>query len=352
VGVETIKWVGGALRIIDQTKLPTELAYLDCRDVPTVAEAIQSLRVRGAPAIGIAAAYGVLLAALGDVEDPQESVAQAIEQLAKTRPTAVNLFWALQRMRGAATRAVPGSPDELRAVLLAEANAILEEDRTVCRRMGQHGAELLWDGMAVLTHCNAGALATGGIGTALGVIYAACQQGKNVRVFADETRPLLQGSRLTAWELMQNGIDVTVICDSMAAVLMKQGRVDAVIVGADRIAANGDVANKIGTYGLSVLAKAHKLPFYVVAPTSTVDLSIARGEDIPIEERRSEEVTCGFGRCTAPEGVKIFNPAFDVTPNALVTAIISEQGVAGAPYAEKLARWKHWASTTSNKEGI
>lgn len=339
------------LRIIDQTKLPGRLVYLDCLDVETLAEAIETLRVRGAPAIGIAAAYGVVLAASTAAGDPFTSVAQAIERLSRTRPTAVNLFWALERMCGAVARAAEEAPRHLRSYLLAEAHAIFEEDDAVCRRMGAHGAELLKDGCSVLTHCNAGGLATGGFGTALGVIYAAQREGKRIHVFADETRPLLQGSRLTAWELARHGVDVTVICDSAAAVLMGQGVVDAVVVGADRITANGDVANKVGTYGLAVLARAHKVPFYVVAPTSTVDLDAAKAQDVPIEQRSPREITHGFGRWTAPRNVRVLNPAFDVTPGALVTAIISEKGVAGAPYAEKLARWKGRALTIHNEEG-
>ena len=350
LGVQTVKWTDGVLRIIDQTQLPGRLAYLECRDVFAVATAIEKLQVRGAPAIAVAAAYGVVLAALQDTGSPRDNAARAIERLKATRPTAVNLFWALKRMKKAAGAAAEVADHEFRSRLLAEAHAIYEEDRAVCRRLGEHGARLLRDGMTVLTHCNAGALATADFGTALGVIYAASQQGKRIRVFADETRPLLQGSRLTAWELVHNGIDVTVICDTAAAVLMQHGKVDVVLVGADRIAANGDTANKIGTYGLSVLAKAHNVPFYVAAPTSTLDLSIPRGNGIPIEERRPEEIVAGFGRRTAPIDAKAFNPAFDVTPNRLISAIISEEGVATAPYASKLARWKH-GSDHASKEG-
>jgi len=336
-----------AVRLIDQTRLPLELAYRDCRDVESVAEAIEMLRVRGAPAIGIAAAYGTALAARLAVDGPpsrfRASVRGAMERLATTRPTAVNLFWALDRMRRVLEVSAENSPATAADVLLAEADRIFEEDRTMCRRIGRHGAALLRDGDVVLTHCNAGGLATSDYGTALAVIYAAQEEGKRIRVFADETRPLLQGSRLTAWELMESGIDVTVICDNMAATVMRRGMVGCVIVGADRIARNGDVANKIGTYGLAVLAKEHGLPFYVAAPSSTLDLSLASGEEIPIEERTPEEVTEGFGRRTAPMEVRVFNPAFDVTPAAMVSAIISEEGIARPPFEPELIRWgKDW----------
>ncbi len=373
--VETILWTGDSVRIIDQTRLPTELIYLDCRDVETMAEAIESLRIRGAPAIGIAAAYGVVLG-VRDVSsgDSWEAFEQAlhssIDRLARTRPTAVNLFWALDRMRRKAEECLrqrtpaegeleswrrgklerslspsllltpsKGTVEAGKALLLEEAHRIFEEDRKICRVMGKKGATLLDDGMTVLTHCNAGGLATADFGTALGVIYAAQEAGKTIRVFADETRPLLQGARLTAWELMQSGIEVTLICDDMAAWVMQQGKVDAVLVGADRIAANGDAGNKIGTYGLAVLAKAHEIPFYVVAPVSTLDVSLDCGDQIPIEERKPEEVTCGFGRRTAPEGVHVVNPAFDVTPHRLVSAIISEKGIAREPYRRVLKKW-------------
>ncbi|MSS73353.1 MAG: S-methyl-5-thioribose-1-phosphate isomerase, partial [Candidatus Latescibacteria bacterium] len=327
---------------IDQTKLPTELAYMECRDVETVAEAIESLRVRGAPAIGVAAAYGVVVGAdeaLRQGGDFRAHVARSIERLARTRPTAVNLFWALDRMRKVLEQTAGQPAETLRRALLAEANIIFEEDRAVCRQIGQNGMELLRDGATVITHCNAGGLATADYGTALAVIYAATEAGKRVGVYADETRPLLQGSRLTAWELKQSGIDVTVICDNMAGTVMRQKGVDCVIVGADRIAANGDVANKIGTYGLAILAQAHGIPFYVAAPVSTIDIRLQGGEQIPIEERKAAEVTEGFGRRTAPEGVKVFNPAFDVTPHTLITAIISERGIARPPFEATLRAW-------------
>lgn len=340
--VKTIEWVDSTLRIIDQTKLPTELAYLDCRDVETVAEAIESLRVRGAPAIGVAAAYGVVVGAdeaLRQGGDFRGRVERAIERLARTRPTAVNLFWALDRMRQVLGRAEGQPAETVRHALLEEANVIFEADRKICRQIGQNGMALLRDGGTVITHCNAGGLATADYGTALALIYAAADAGKRVGVYADETRPLLQGARLTAWELKESGIDVTVICDNMAGTVMRHRQIDCVIVGADRIAANGDVANKIGTYGLSILARAHDIPFYVAAPVSTIDIGLSNGEQIPIEERKAVEITEGFGRRTAPDGVKVFNPAFDVTPNAFVTAIISERGIARAPFEPVLRSW-------------
>lgn len=331
----TLSWIGeldGQLRLIDQTRLPGELVYLDCRDVETVWEAIKSLRVRGAPAIGVAAAYGVCLGlqTVGDA-DPRAFFArldEVADYLATSRPTAVNLFWALGRMRNKARALGEGcSPREAREALLAEAQAIEAEDRQMCRAIGRHGAALLADGQGVLTHCNAGGLATSDYGTALAVFFAAHEAGKQLHVYADETRPLLQGARLTAWELRERGIDVTLICDSMAAQVMREGRVQAVVTGADRIAANGDTANKIGTYGVALLAAAHDIPFYVAAPTSTFDLALADGSQIPIEQRNPREVTHGFGRATAPEGVRVYNPAFDVTPARLIRAIICENGV-------------------------
>jgi len=330
----TLHWVGdidGHLRMIDQTLLPTLFVEIDCRNTEQVWEAIRSLRVRGAPAIGIAAAYGVCLGVQGPGDDEAtlfRRLDEAVSYLASSRPTAVNLFWALERQRKLAEslRGKVG-PIEIRRALLAEAHAILEEDRQMCRAIGRYGASLLNDGQGVLTHCNAGGLATADYGTALAVFFAAHEAGKVLRVYADETRPLLQGSRLTAWELQRRGIDVTVICDSMAAQVMREGRVHAVVVGADRIAANGDTANKIGTYGVAVLAAAHHIPFYVAAPSSTFDLSLPNGDGIPIEQRAPEEITEGFGRRTAPEDVKVYNPAFDVTPARLIRAIICEKGV-------------------------
>jgi len=332
---ETLSWIGGVdghLRLIDQTLLPLELVEIDCRDVETVWEAIKLLRVRGAPAIGIAAAYGVCLGVQQTVSGDESAFFARLEDtcdyLATSRPTAVNLFWALERMRQTA-ESLRGKkpPAELAVILLAEARAIHEEDRQMCREIGRLGAELLADGQGVLTHCNAGGLATSDYGTALAVFYAAAESGKRLHVYADETRPLLQGARLTAWELKQRGLRVTLICDSMAAEVMREERVSAVVVGADRIAANGDTANKIGTYGVALSAAAHGIPFYVAAPSSTFDLSIDSGDRIPIEERDPREITHGFGRQTAPDGIDVYNPAFDVTPASLITAIICERGI-------------------------
>jgi methylthioribose-1-phosphate isomerase len=331
---KTLDWIGGLdgyLRMIDQTRLPVELVEIDCRDIETVWEAIKVLRVRGAPAIGVAAAYGVCLGVQKVIGADEATFFQrlheAADYLATSRPTAVNLFWALERMKRAA-KGLRGRPTpEIAAALLEEARSIHEEDRQMCRAIGRHGAELLRDGQGVLTHCNAGGLATSDYGTALAVFYAAAEAGKTLHVFADETRPLLQGARLTAWELQQRGIDVTVICDNMAAQVMREGKVQAVVAGADRIAANGDTANKIGTYGVAILAAAHNIPFYIAAPSSTFDLSIASGDEIPIEQRDPREVTHGFGRQTVPEGVAVYNPAFDVTPADRIAAIICERGV-------------------------
>ncbi len=332
--LQTLHWLGGVdghLRMVDQTRLPVELVEIDCRDVEAVWEAIKTLRVRGAPAIGVAAAYGVCLGVQGAIGADEQTffrrLQETADRLATSRPTAVNLFWALERMKQAAQRFRGRPSAEIAAALLAEARTIHEEDRQMCRAIGRHGAALLRDGQGVLTHCNAGGLATSDYGTALAVFFAAAEAGKTLHVYADETRPLLQGARLTAWELQQRGIDVTLICDSMAAQVMREGRVQAVVTGADRIAANGDTANKIGTYGVAVLAAAHKIPFYIAAPSSTFDLKIQSGAEIPIEERDPREVTHGFGRQTAPEGVAVYNPAFDVTPAELIAAIICERGV-------------------------
>ena len=346
--IQTLKWKDDALVLLDQTALPSEVNYLTCREVETVASAIEDLKVRGAPAIGIAAAYGVVLGALKAVEDPpgnfRRQVGKAIARLERTRPTAVNLFWALERMRRILDAGAEQGNRELCGGLLEEAERIFADDRAICRRLGRHGAELLEDGQTALTHCNAGSLATADYGTALGVIYAALEQKKKIKVFADETRPLLQGARLTAWELKESGVDVTLICDSMAATVMRQKKVDCAIVGADRIAANGDVANKVGTYGLAVLAREHQIPFYVAAPVSTLDIALESGARIPIEERRGDEISDGFGMRTAPPGVRTYNPAFDVTPNDLVTAIISEKGIARPPYEPVL---RDWAGSTN-----
>jgi len=334
--VKTIEWLSdqNKVRFIDQTKLPGALDYVVTDDYQVICNAIKRLAVRGAPAIGVAGAYGVVIGA-GRIQqqDYGEFVAELrrrMEELRSVRPTAVNLAWAIDRMGRILDRYHDITP--LRRALLEEALRIHAEDEVMCRSIGEHGAKLLKDGMTVLTHCNAGSLATGGMGTALAPIYVAQEQRKKIKVFADETRPLLQGARLSAWELQANGVDVTLICDNMAAVVMRKGWVDAVLVGSDRIAANGDVANKIGTYTLALLAKHHGIPFYVAAPTSTVDPAISGGDRIPIEERSSEEVA-GFGGVrTAPPGIKTFNPAFDVTPHELVAAIITEQGVHRPPY--------------------
>ncbi len=333
----TLAWIGNAdsghLRLLDQTLLPTQIEYRDCRKVNDVWEAIRNLRVRGAPAIGIAAAYAIVLdlqrwKVPGDRESILFVLRKKADHLRTSRPTAVNLFWALDRMEARAQQLSPnGFHPECAAFMLAEACAIEEEDRQMCRAIGQIGAELIQAGHGILTHCNAGGLATADYGTALAAIFTAAEQGKRVHVFADETRPLLQGARLTAWELQQRGIDVTLICDSMAAQVMKEGRVQLVIVGADRIAANGDTANKIGTYGVALLAKAHNIPFYVAAPSSTFDLSLASGAAIPIEQRDPREITHGFGKQTAPDGISVYNPAFDVTPAELIAGIITEKGL-------------------------
>jgi methylthioribose-1-phosphate isomerase len=343
-GFETLRWVGqtdGHLVLLDQTRLPQEVCELECRTVEAVWEAIRALRVRGAPAIGIAAAYGVCLgiqvAAGGTRADAERRLADVCQFLAGSRPTAVNLFWALKRLRRAAAGVPATSPvEDLRARLLAEARAIHEEDRAMCHAIGRHGAELLRDGQGVLTHCNAGGLATSEYGTALAVLFTAQDQGKRLHVFVDETRPLLQGARLTAWELLRRGLQTTLICDSMAAHVMQAGKVAAVITGADRIAANGDTANKIGTYGLAVLAQAHGIPFYIAAPSSTFDLSMTDGSAIPIEERPAEEITQSFGRPIAPDGIDVFNPAFDVTPAHLIHTIITERGCISPVTAERI----------------
>jgi len=330
-----IAWTDEGIEILDQTLLPGREQYLVLDTVAAMAEAISQLRVRGAPLIGIAGAYGVALAARcdgrtsGGRDALLARVERAAHELVVTRPTAVNLRWAIERMLAVA-RATAGDEVELAAALEAEARAIHEEDREMCARIGRFGAAFVPDGATVLTHCNAGALATGGMGTALAPIYTAHAAGRAVRVIADETRPLLQGSRLTAWELSRAGIDVTVIADNMAASRLRRGDVSAIFVGADRIAANGDTANKIGTYPLALAARAHGVPFYVAAPRSTFDLAIATGEGIPIEERRAEEVVAWNGTRTAPQGVAAWNPAFDVTPAELVTGFITDAGVLSA----------------------
>jgi methylthioribose-1-phosphate isomerase len=342
----TIAWVGGPdgfVRLIDQTLLPTRLEYRDCRTVEEVWEAIRALRVRGAPAIGIAAAMGVVLGLQRCTDRSRGAYWRRLQEvtayLRGSRPTAVNLFWALDRMeRRVRGRTEELPPGELTRQLLDEALAIEEEDRQMCRSIGLAGAALIGEGQGVLTHCNAGGLATADYGTALAVIFAAAEQGRRFQVFVDETRPLLQGARLTAWELLQHGVDATLICDNMAAQVMKERRIDLVVVGADRIAANGDTANKIGTYGVALLARAHGIPFYVAAPSSTFDLSLPTGDAIPIEQRAPQEVTHGFGRQTAPDGVKVYNPAFDVTPAGLIAGIITAKGLIRPVTEENIRR--------------
>lgn len=340
----TIEWADGRIRMIDQTLLPTEFKQIYCDDIASVWEAIKSLRVRGAPAIGIAGALGAVLGIWDSTATTYDAFAaelkSATDYLATSRPTAVNLFWALDRINRTAAENARLEIPALKARLLAEAQEIIEEDKAMCRAIGQHGMALLDENDTILTHCNAGGLATSDYGTALAVMFSAHEAGKNIRVFADETRPLLQGARLTTWELMQAGIDVTLICDNMAAQVMKEGKIQCVIVGADRIAANGDTANKIGTYNVAILAEAHGIPFYVAAPTSTLDFALKTGDEIPIEQRAAAEVTEGFGKVTAPEGVKVYSPAFDVTPAALVSAIITEKGVARPPYMESLGAFR------------
>jgi methylthioribose-1-phosphate isomerase len=340
--VETLRWRAGRLEMIDQRVLPSQLRYLQYESAAAVADGIRSMVVRGAPAIGCAAAYGVALEALRLQHAAAPAFSAGLEAgfatLAASRPTAANLFWALARMRNAWQSLSGSTPPQIASMLLAEAHAVYAADIEANRRMGQHGAALIKDGARVLTHCNAGALATAGHGTALGVIRSAVEAGKKVSVFANETRPFLQGARLTAWELAQDNIPVTLIADSAAGFLMSRGEIDVVVVGADRIAANGDVANKIGTYSVAVLAQRHRIPFYVAAPLSTIDAAILSGADIPIEERSADEVR-GYGAVRwAPAQVAVRNPVFDVTPAALVTALITEKGVVAAPDAGNIRK--------------
>jgi methylthioribose-1-phosphate isomerase len=342
--VKTMRWVGdadGYLELLDQTLLPGKVQVMACHDVPAVWEAIQQLRVRGAPAIGVTAAYGLCLGlqqeGLSSPAALRGQLQQDADQLATSRPTAVNLFWALDRMRRVAADCQHEDPLRWREQLLAEARAIEQQDEQMCRAIGRHGASLLEDGQGVLTHCNAGGLATAGYGTALSLFFTAQDEGKSLQVYVGETRPLLQGARLTAWELTRRGIATTLICDSMAAQVMQEGKVQTVVTGADRIAANGDTANKIGTYSLAVLAGAHGIPFYVAAPTNTFDLALAEGGQIPIEQREAAEITHGFGHQTAPDDVQVYNPAFDVTPARLIRAIITERGIIEPVTAENVA---------------
>jgi len=337
--IETIQWIDGAVVMIDQRRLPLEEKYVTCRSFQEVATAIRDMTIRGAPAIGVAAAMGVALGVLHAAESGLDAQMEEIcATLAATRPTAVNLFWAIDRMKRVYA-SVAGQPiGEIRRRLVEEALLVREEDIAICRAIGRNGASLVPDRKTVLTHCNAGALATAGYGTALGVIRAAVEAGKRIDVFADETRPFLQGARLTVWELQQDGIPTTLITDNMAGHFLKSGRIGCVVVGADRIAANGDVANKVGTYSVAVLAKENGVPFFVAAPVSTLDLSLASGDAIPIEQRAAEEVTHVFGHRIAPEGTLVENPAFDVTPARYVGAIVTEKGVARAPYEESLKK--------------
>ncbi|MFZ0034518.1 MAG: S-methyl-5-thioribose-1-phosphate isomerase [Sedimentisphaerales bacterium] len=344
-----IKWIGGIdgfLELIDQRRLPGEFVRLQCRDIEQLYEAVKTLTVRGAPAIGVAGAYGLVLAAQKldtrcPMTDAVERLKKAADYLGSSRPTAANLSWALDRVKnkaeGFVTSQTKANLRELQELVLGEANAICQEDVDMCRRIGENGQKFIKDGAAVLTHCNAGALATAGQGTALSIIFEAHKKGKKFKVYVDETRPLLQGARLTAWELKQAGIDVVVICDNMAGWLMKQGKINAVITGADRIAANGDAANKIGTYSLSVLAREHGIPFYLAAPSSTFDLSIKSGDQIPIEQRAADEVRFLGDEKITPDGVDIYNPAFDVTDAKDITAIITERGIIEKPSPGKIA---------------
>ena len=346
--IKAIRWVGGIdglPELIDQRKLPAKFVKIRCTNIGQLHKAIKTLAVRGAPAIGVAAAYGMVLALqkqAGNIKNGLRTLAEAQKYLASSRPTAVNLFWAINRVRERAEESVADNPKvnikALREIVLKEANAICQEDIDMCRRIGKNGQKFIKHGDGILTHCNAGLLATAGQGTALSVIFEAKKKSKKFRVYADETRPLLQGARLTAWELKQAGINVTVICDNMAGWLMKQGKINLVITGADRIAANGDTANKIGTYNLSILAKEHRIPFYIAAPSSTFDLSIKDGSKIPIEQRNAEEVRCIGGRRILPKNVDVFNPAFDVTDGCNITAIITEKGVIEKPTRKKIIR--------------
>jgi len=333
--IETIEWTLEGVVMIDQTRLPRETSFVTCRTYTDVADAIRNMIIRGAPAIGVAAAMGVALGALQS-DNLESDIPVICETLAKTRPTAVNLFWAIDRMRRLYESVSDLPLGEVRRRLIDEAQKVRAEDIAINEAIGHHGAPLVPDGKTVLTHCNAGALATAGFGTALGVIRAAVNSGKKIDVFADETRPFLQGARLTAWELQRDGIETTIITDNMAGHFLKSGRIGCVVVGADRIAANGDVANKIGTYSVAVLAKENNVPFYVAAPISTLDLTLASGDLIPIEERAGKEVTHVGGVHVAPDDIGVANPAFDVTPNRYITGIITERGVARAPYTESL----------------
>lgn len=346
--IQTLEWTDSGVRFIDQTKLPTEETYVNCTTAEQVADVIRNMVVRGAPAIGVAAAMGIALGMKNSKAENGADLKKEFDRIADligaTRPTAVNLFWAIQRMSDKFEHARMRPIPQVKEVLIEEAKRMHAEDIAANQAMGRHGATLMPSAGGVLTHCNAGALATAGYGTALGVIRAAVEQGKKIHVYADETRPFLQGSRLTAWELMKDGIPTTVISDNMAGAMMKKGKIGAIVVGADRIAANGDVANKIGTYTVAVLAREHEIPFYVAAPFSTIDLATPDGSKIPIEERNGKEVTHIAGKQMVPDGVSVENPAFDVTPAKYVAAIITERGIARAPYQESLQKLKEVAS--------
>jgi methylthioribose-1-phosphate isomerase len=338
--IKSIEWLNGKVKMIDQTKLPLKEEVLECGNYLEVAEAIKNMKIRGAPAIGVAAAFGVVLGIKNSKVQTTSGLLEEVEKvcqvLSATRPTAANLFWALERMRNKAVSSTFLSVPQLKKILEEEAILIWKEDGNINRKIGECGASLINDGDNILTHCNAGALATSQYGTALGVIRAAIEQGKRVHVFVDETRPLLQGARLTAWELQKDNIPMTLITDNMAGYFMSQGKIDKVIVGADRIAANGDVANKIGSYSLAVLAKENGVPFYIAAPISTIDFDISSGREIPIEERKAEEVTFIQGKQIAPTGVKVANPAFDVAPSKYISAIVTEKGIIRQPLKENL----------------
>ncbi len=340
--IRSIEWLGDRIRFLDQTLLPLEERYVETSDIAELADAIISLKVRGAPLLGIAAAYGILIGVQSFKNSSLQKFLDAFQTsfdlLSQTRPTAKNLFWALERMQNRIRLTSTHETQKLFEILCSEAAAIHQEDEVMCATMGKFGAELIPSNAVIVTHCNTGALATGGIGTAFGVIATAFSQGKEIFVYADETRPLLQGARLTMWELQKNGIPSALITDNAAAWTIKQKKVDLVIVGSDRIVANGDAANKIGTYNLAILAKEHGIPFYIVAPTSTIDLSLQSGNEIPIEERGGDEVFENFGKRIAPLGSEAFTPAFDVTPNELITAIITEKGVHHQPYESSLKK--------------
>jgi methylthioribose-1-phosphate isomerase len=354
LGIETISWRRGRIRIIDQTRLPLRLRYLSIDNTRTLRRAIRTMQVRGAPAIGIAAALGVYLGVRKSKARTARALHREVERVARllatARPTAINLFWALQRMKHLVENNLDKPPAVLKRMLLDHALQMIDEDNRVCTAMGDFGATLLADGDAILTHCNAGGLATASYGTALAAVYRAAEQGKRIHVFVDETRPLLQGARLTAWELQQRGIPATLLCDNMAATVMARGLIKAVFVGADRITANGDCANKIGTYNLAVLAQYHRVPFYVVAPLSSFDPALASGDQIPIEQRSPEEVTSIRGHRIAPPGCTAYNPAFDVTPARLVTAIITEKGIIKPPFKRSIRKLFSASQKTPRQE--